>query len=104
MLLVFALVVGYLGIFSLATAEASTVNTTTFPNRTHDQARRDIAAAIGMNEYLDARVSTLWDFHYGDILELTAAVFIFDGDHSHGKHTEINFHYRTIKKPVKLRK
>jgi len=85
LLLVFALVVGYLGVFSLTTAEASTVNTTTFPNRTPDQARRDIADAVGMNEYLNATISTLHDFHYGDILQLTAAVFIFDGDENHGK-------------------
>jgi len=56
-----------------------------FPNRTPDQARRDIATAVGMDDYLNATISTLWDFHYGDILQLTAAVFIFDGDQSHGQ-------------------
>ena len=77
------LIVGYLGIYRPTTVEAST--NVSFPNRTPDQARRDIAQAIGMDEYLSATISTLHDFHYGDILQLTAAVFIFDGDRNHGQ-------------------
>jgi len=83
-LLVLALMVGFLGVFSPTLVEATT-NEIANPNRTHDQARRDIAQAIGMDEYLNATISTLHDFHYGDILQMTAAVFILDGDRSHGK-------------------